>query len=211
MKRLRLIAPLLLSGLLLGGPAAATTAELEPSRGPSTQGPVTLDDSACTEREIKGDDGLLLGRAEACVFVYSFDTLRELDLQREYGAIWTQARFTPEPGWCSTELSVGLQMDGGTPEKTTKAPAKRKALTRLVLNAHGNALEAAQISQSWAHFGKTTNEVVKGDKVELSSRWKGKTDRSVSMVSGLAYSYNVLDGPPEGFAYGFDRFSLAAC
>lgn len=209
------IAPLVAAALLLSAGAARASVEQQqdPSKGPRTEGPVTLDDSTCDERTIRSDDGTVLGSGNVCIYLYSFDTTSEIDLTREYGAAWAQARFTPAQGWCATEVESRIELSEGDLERIAKGPARPgKVTTRLPMDARGNAIEEALISKAWtSSAGKTSNTAPAGKKPSTTSAWKGKSAKPVSLVGGLAYSYDILEGSPEKVGYGFSKLSVASC
>jgi len=198
--------------LVLGAPAAASEVDQGPGSNPKVEGPVLQDNSQCSEQPVKGDSGDVLGRAETCIYLYSFDTLSETDVLREYGAVWLQARFVPAEGWCATDVGTRLELDGGQIEGTTKAPRETgaKVTTKLKLTAGGNALEDGAISQRWAAApGDITTKSGEGHGV--SSVWSGETSKPVNLVSGVSYSYEMLGAGPENIAFGFSKFSLVSC
>lgn len=212
MKLLRVPLAAVLGCLLLVAPALGSELNRGPSSSPKTEGPVTQDRSQCSDQSVKSEAGEVLGRAEACVYVFSFDTLSEVDVLREYGAAWLQARFVPAAGWCATDVAMRLGLSGGQSEGTTKAPKERgRVATKLVLDAGGNALEAGSISQKWtAAPGGLGTKPLEGQPGAVTS-WSGETAKAVNLVSGVGYSYEMLGGAPESISFGFSRLSLSSC
>jgi hypothetical protein len=211
---MKLLAALVTAALFLGAPAHASPDHpLDPEKGPKTEGPVALDDVTCNMRPVRSDDGILLGNGEICIYLYSFDNLSELDPLRDYGAVWLQARFVPADGWCATAVKSELEMSGGTLEHIARAPSKPgKTTTKLALTARGNALEDALISQAWtAGPGAASNAAPAGELPAMSAAWQGKSAKPVSLVGGLAYSYEALQGAPGKIGYGISELSLASC
>jgi hypothetical protein len=174
---------------------------------------VALDDTVCDERDVRSDEGALLGRSAACVYLFSFDTLSETDLLREHAAVWFQGIFTPSQGWCVTGLESRIQLTGGSLEGVTKATAKaRRNTVSLTMDAGGSALENARITQRWIQRdGLAHTNVARGTTPGVRTAWTGRSSAPVTTVSGLAYSYDLLTGSPESISYGFSDLSLAAC
>jgi hypothetical protein len=198
--------------LMLGAPAAGSEIDQGPSTKPQTKGPVALDRGECSNQQVRSDsDNSVLGLAEICVYLYSFDSLSEIDVLRDYGAVWLQTRFVPTEGWCATDIGTRLELDGGQIEGTTKAPRETgKVTTKLKLTAGGNALEDGSISQRWAAApGDITTKSLDGH--GASTVWSGETSKPVNLVSGLGYSYEMLGSGPENIGFGFTKFSLVTC
>ena len=209
----RVLAPLVAALLLMGSSAALAEADrVDPERGPKTEGPLTLEDTACDERAVKSDDGDVLGRAEVCLYLYKFDTLSENDLLQEHGAAWLQARFTPVDGWCVTDLTSRLQVDGGTMETVSKGRIKRgRVLVALPVNAGGSARESGMISQTWLEpAGLAHSNVTSTEDAAIKTIWRGHYAGPVSVVGGVGYSYDILS-PPSEIAFGLSELSLATC
>ena len=198
--------------LVGGGPVrAAETGAGGPSSQPKTSGPVELSDSQCSGQAVRSDSGTLLGQAQVCLYLYDFDNLSELDVLRDHGAGWLQARFAPAPGWCATEVGADMQFSGGRMESISKTTAKgRKATARLNLTAGDNALEDAKISQTWKPNGGPAHAVTDGGPA-ISIDWSGSSAKAITLTGGLGYSYEILQGAPEKISYGFSKFSLATC
>jgi hypothetical protein len=151
MKVTRVLVAALALCLTRVGPAGGAIGEPEPGSNPKTEGPIAIENSRCSNQTVRSDsDDTVLGHAEYCLFLYKFDTLSEVDVLREYGAVWLQARFDPAEGWCATDVATKVLVSGGRSEAITKAPrAGGKVATKLRLDAGGNALQEATISQKW--------------------------------------------------------------
>lgn len=213
MKVSRLLGTLLAACLTLGGGvASASLAESGPAGQPDTEGPVSFTDSACSDDVVRSDSGEVLGTTEACVFLYQFDSLSEVDVLREYGAAWLQAEFTPAEGWCATEVGSSLELTGGEAEGVSKDSEEgKKTLTKLTLTAGGNALENARISQTHVRGPGESETTATTGGPNVGTKWEGKSSKPVSIVNGVAYSYEFLQGDPGKINYGFTNFSLEAC
>ena len=198
--------------LVLGAPAAASEVDQGPSTKPQTKGPVALDSGQCSNQVVRSEsDNSVLGIADTCIYLYNFDTLSEVDVLREYGAVWLQARFVPAEGWCATDVGTKLELTGGQIEGTTKAPRTTgaKTNTKLKLTAGGTALEDGVISQRWTPAPGDIATKAEGNGV--SSVWSGETSKPVNLVSGLGYSYEMLGSGVEKIGFGFTKFSLVTC
>ena len=212
MKAIRLLALVAAAMLVVGGTAGATSEQPEPSRQPRTEGPIGFDGSQCSDEPVVSDEGTVLGHSEICLYQYSFETLSERDVLNEYGAAWIQGSFTPAQGWCVTDVEAGIEITGGRYSSTSKVATGKKASVRLALNAGGNALENAKISQPVSAAGGTfTTAAVKDANPGSAIEWRGKSAKAVAVVSGVGYSYPMLDGGPEKISYGFRHFAVASC
>lgn len=200
--------------MLSGGSALASGDPQGPSKEPKVEGPLSSDGSQCSNDVVRSDSGTLLGRTEVCLYLYSFDTLSEIDLLREHGAAWLQARFVPEAGWCATSVSSRVALSGGRGEAISKdSAAGRKMDTKLTVTAAGNApLENGRVSQTWAAAkGTIETSAPDGGQPVVASKWQGKSAKPVNLVSGVAYSYDLLAGAPGKVNFGFTDFALTTC
>ena len=209
MKLIRALAPVLTACLIFSatGASAGTVEEV----GPKAEGPFKQDREQCSEDTVRSASGTVLGKTETCLFLYSFDRLSELHVTRDFGAAWLQTRFTPAAGWCTTELGAALSLSSGRLERVAQATTEGgKVTTRLTFNARGRALQEGRITQTAADpGGRLVARESKGTSYGLD--WRGKTDKAVSLVAGVAYSYDFLTGPPQKFSYGFTNFALTSC
>jgi hypothetical protein len=132
---------------------------------------------------------------------------------REYGAVWLQARFVPTKGWCAAELATEIEVSGGRNEGITTGtgPGGHKMTSKLKLRAGGHALETGRISQSWTPAPGFLETTSASDTPSVTAKWEGRSNRAVNLVSGVGYSYEMLDGAPDKVAFGFNRFSLVSC
>ena len=217
MKRLRrigsVVAVALVLGVLGGGHASASLDADGPSSQPKTSGPVELDGSQCSAQVVRADSGAVLGNAEVCLFLYSFEALSEVDLLRDYGAGWLQARFVPAEGWCATDVGAELRFSSGRMESISKATAKaRKATARMIMTAGGNALEDGKVSQAWrSNVGLAHAVAPEAGRPAIAIDWKGSSSKAITLVGGLGYSYEILQAAPEKISYGFSKFGLTSC
>lgn len=206
--------PAVVTGLLFfGGSAAQADADsYDPKKDPKTQGPLSLEDTACNGRDVRSDRGDLLGRAEVCVYLYDFDSLSETDLLTDHGAAWLQARFTPSDGWCATGLTSRLEIEGGTMENVSKARSRKgRTVVAMPVTAGGSALEEGKISQSWTQRGGIAHSnVVRTEDPAIKTIWDGRSAGPVSVAGGIAYSYDILSSARQ-ISYGFSELTLATC
>jgi hypothetical protein len=213
MKLTKLLAPLLAACLAWAGASArAETLPQGPEREPKTQGPLTLDTNRCSDDGVRSEDGTLLGKAVTCLYLYSFDPLSEIDVLRNYGAAWLQASFVPARGWCVTDLGAKVQMSEGDPEGISKTtPDGKKAATKLAITAGGTALEDGEISQTSVRGPGDLETIAPADRPAVVSEWQGKSAKQISLVQGVAYSYEMLAGAPEKISFGFSDFAVESC
>lgn len=198
--------------IAIASPAAAAP-QLTASRPPRTTGPLEPAEKSCTMQSLRGD-GRTYVRSEACVFVFDFERLKEMDPLRAYGVAWLQFTLDAQQGLCADRLEVALDFPDNTviedfaPGEPLPAKQGRRAEVHLDVSAGGTALENGSVSQHLiVHPARLEG---RGDATSFIAAWRGHTAAKIALVGGAEVSWFEID-PLDSIELRIHDIEIVAC
>ena len=221
MRKLSVGGALLIAMSLVGSASANAPKpkQLDAKTRPSTIGPIELIDSQCSSAT-HASGGSTVATSKTCLYLYGMEQLSELDVLNDYSVAWLQTNIQGMGGWCATSVKNRISIEGEisvvdqTPADGTGAPTGRKITPSVTITAGGLAPEPGTVYQSFRLYPdkmKSDVQAVDTDTTTATLSWTGKQSKKLGFASGLAYSWNLLDGPPSGIEYGISNFELERC
>ncbi len=194
----------------LTGPAAQAR-QLRATDEPKTSGPVSEAGSSCSGDRLE-HEGETIARVESCIWVYRFDETMETDLTKTYGAVWVQNTVDPMNGWCATYIPTEITIPKGTyrharaPRDAIKVARRKRVKTKLVVDAAGQALEPARISNGYTLFPRRLKTGSSDGGRTTRVTWSGKQSRTLAFAGGLEASWSFLGTPRFRAGFGLMKF-----
>ena len=212
MKKIFWGAIFLIPSLLL--PLVPALAQLDPTTGPSLDGPLKTDKARCydilekdegTARDPK--DQTVMARVRLCSWLVSYDHNKENDAVNDYGAAWVQTSIDTRNGYCVRQANTKLRLPfgegrvmGRTPHQSLSVIAPQRKNVSLTIDPPGKGPEGL-VSQHFRLYPDEMRVIFK--RVENGrlyvTRWNGKAtdDQTISFAAGVSMSWAALEGSPK--------------
>ncbi|MDQ3958035.1 MAG: hypothetical protein M3273_06900 [Actinomycetota bacterium] len=196
----KLLAVLIVCLAVLGGSPAHAGKQLSVRDEPEVSGPLDLAGKQCDSQMLKANGRPVL-KVAFCIYLYAFDPLFEIDLERDYGVVWAQASFDAMKGFCTTALSYYIEVSPGTEIYERTPPQEIKSTKRAPLGvqvnavAGGAAIERGLVSQQFQLLpGKMTPTGEDGEP-RVGVAWSGRTPEKLAFATGAEIGWPWLSSP----------------
>ena len=220
MRKLPVLGALLIAVSLVGSASANApkSTQLDAKTRPNTTGPIELVDSQCSTGT-HSSGGSTVATSKTCLYLYGMEQFSELDVRNDYGVAWLQTNLQGVGGWCVSSVKNRISVEGEinvvdqTPADTTGTPSGKKVTPSVTISA-GLAPTPASVSQSFKLYPdkmKSDVQAADSDTTTATLSWAGKQSKKLAFATGVAYSWDLLDGPPSRIEYGLSNFELERC
>ncbi|MGH2819307.1 MAG: hypothetical protein ACRDJ5_01495 [Actinomycetota bacterium] len=194
------------AGLVVALGALPALAQRDARDKPRVSGPLRRVVRRCEQRP-EEFNGRIVARAESCVWLYAFRARAERNDRRDYGAVWLQTELRTKPNWCATKARSGIRIPrrtrshAGAPRRA-RAREPRRYVTRLRVDAQGNAARVGRIKQPFKLHPRVLRGRMVRTKRTFRATWEGDTPRTLAFATGVEISWR-RGNPPARLATSF--------
>ena len=188
----------LVTAALLAVPAHA--GQMGASKNPRASGPIELSGRSCANDKAV-HEGETIALLNSCIWLYEFNKAMETDLARSYGAGWVQTTVDPVNGWCATKVASELSVPGtvtlhnSAPQRRVTTKKKTRTRVKLNLDAEGNAVDEANISQRFNLYPRKMWTAIPDSNRAVQTTWRGRESSKLAFALGAEISWGMLETP----------------
>ena len=183
---------------LIGPPAAAR--QMRVRSAPRVSGPLDPRAIECV-RNTERVEGEIIAVARSCVRFYTLEPSAEGDPTRDYGVIWLQTSLRPRGRWCAiaarSDIRIPTRRVHARRPRTRAVHRRHEHLTRLVVDAAGQATDPATVSKRFVLYPEEMRARTRNEGRSFRLAWHGSTGRRVAFATGVEISWHKRYTPRD--------------